>query len=100
MTGTQKRLVSIIRDGQLCFYCTSLGAVAIKDFINAKPSQPDLISLPLFVVMVCMIVSTFSYGISLTGKKVQDWKLATISVCMAIVVTVFVLSARIRLGLL
>jgi hypothetical protein len=78
LINTPRGLFAIIRDGQLCFYCTTLGAVAIRDVTKlARPGQP--IAVWLAGILFCLILATFTYGIAVTieSSKHEDEHKAT-----------------------
>ena len=58
---TRKRVMSIIRDGQLCFYCTSLAAVCVNDILRSNT-----------------VHQTSNIGLAMAGERValfpaQSW---------------------------
>ena len=50
LIGANRNVLSLLRDGQLCFYCTALSAVAIRDvMLNSAQEALMLVNSPLFV---------------------------------------------------
>jgi hypothetical protein len=100
MVGNSRKLLSIIRDGQLCFYCTTLSAVAIRDFVKVT-GQSQSIAIPLAGILFCMIFSIFAYGIAIThADPVNDWQLGLTSLGIAVTTTVVVAVTRQAMGIL
>jgi hypothetical protein len=58
LVGPPVPLVTIIRDGQLYFYCSSLCAVALRDLIKSPVRSTDL---TLWVPGLLLAVIFFSY---------------------------------------
>lgn len=98
--GIEKKFVSIIRDGQLCFYCTTICAIALRDLIKVGRNQDTSVEFPVAFIITFMILTTFVYGIAVTSKDAKDWKLAVISGCSTVIVTVFIVAVRVKFGLL
>lgn len=100
MKGANRHVFSVIRDGQLCFYCTALSAVAIKDILASSSAGLVLIRLPIGGMIFCMILSTFAYGIAVTSDDAEDNKLGIISLLASLTTTVLVVTTRKSIGLL
>ena len=114
LIGTPKRVISIIRDGQLCFYCTSLAAVCVNDIVRSDKVHPNsTIGLAMAGLIFCLILSTFAYGVAATSPATtsatpttptgvsasDELKLGMTSIAVAIATTVLVSSVRYSLGL-
>lgn len=97
--GIRRKFFSIIRDGQLCFYCTTTCAIALRDLIKAGKAQVS-VEFPVAFIVTLMILTTFVYGIAVTAKDAKDWKLAIISGCATVITTVFVVAVRLKFDLL
>src|ERR1700737_736545 len=68
LIGTRKRVMSIIRDGQLCFYCTSLAAVCVNDiFKSSKVHANSTLGFAIAGLILCLILSAFTYGVAATA---------------------------------
>ena len=91
---------SLLRDGQLCFYCTALSAVAIRDVMLNSAQEGISIEIPLVGLLFCIIFSTFTYGIAVTHDQAKDWKLALTSIFTTIVTIIIVAGTRQTMGLL
>jgi hypothetical protein len=110
LVGTRKRVMAIIRDGQLCFYCTSLAAVCINDILKAG-KLPGNATVSIAGLISCLIISTFTYGIAATtaataqspdssgAPAVGELKLGISSIATAIATTLLVMQLRYTLGL-
>jgi hypothetical protein len=101
LVGAKKSLLSVIGDGQLCFYCTAISAVALHDIFtanNIKTIQNTGIAIAGMVF--CIILSTFSYGITVTANTNENTKFAIISIFSSITTTILVLTTRYYLGIL
>jgi hypothetical protein len=70
---SEKKFLTIIRDGQLCFFSTTLSAGAIHDFIPINQSYQDVVIgfLPA-VIVVC----DFVYGFAFVSDKIPDLDVA------------------------
>lgn len=104
LVGTNKSVISIIRDGQLCFYCTGLCAVAINDLVRLHDGQKNInISFAITGIIFCLILSTFTYGVAATNSgnlgDVEARKLAWASLFTAITTTLIVALTRYFLGI-
>jgi hypothetical protein len=112
LIGTRKRVMGIIRDGQLCFYCTSLAAVCVNDiFKSGKQHESATIGLSVAGLILCLILSTFIYGIAATApatapspgssgvSTADEIKLGFASIATALVTTLMVMQLRYSLGL-
>ena len=92
------KLFLIIRDGQMCFYCTTLLALLIRDVSSTQKSSNSII---IGSTVLFFIFSTFIYGVAVSNKdKVIEKKLGWISIFMSVTIIVFVLTIRMREGLL
>jgi hypothetical protein len=100
MVANRRKWLSIIRDGQLCFYCTTLSAIAIRDFVKMA-GQSQSIAIPLAGILFCMVFSIFAYGIAIThADPANDWKLGLTSLGIAVATTVVVAITRQAMGIL
>lgn len=73
-TNTHVRLVSLIADGQLCFYCTGIAAATISDIV-AKVSQGQVsgnIGIHFAGLIICIILPTYAYGVAVTSKQAAN----------------------------
>ncbi|MEO0455068.1 MAG: hypothetical protein AAF152_00600 [Cyanobacteria bacterium P01_A01_bin.114] len=102
-------IVILLRDGQLCFYCTSISASAIRDLLSVQ--QLNALEANFFIagMILCIILSTFAYGVTtlvsqssegtnLSSSKSKssstDTRLALTSVFVTVATTIIVLSTR------
>jgi len=101
--GARKRVVDIIRDGQLCFYCTSLAAVCLNDIFKSGDIHANAAAgIYIAVLIFCMILSTFTYGVAATvtpAGALDEVKLGFISGAAALTTTLVVIYARSSLGI-
>jgi hypothetical protein len=76
LAGIRKRLLAILRDGPLCFYCTSLAAVCLNDnFKSGKgcPRHPSGSGLqPFLSKSVCGVAATSPLSTSSGGSGPSD----------------------------
>jgi hypothetical protein len=79
MCGMSRKISSIIRDGQLCYYCTSLSASTISDLYNYNKGIPPSaastafqLQILFFGMMFCMILSIFSYAIAIIFSQTDN----------------------------
>jgi hypothetical protein len=94
-----------IRDGQICFYSTTLAIIAIKDIL-AKNPEP----MPLFGLVACWLLSFFVYSFSVYStiypdpdagvRRAVDARVALASLFCGIVTTVMVVGLRLHYGVL
>ena len=106
LIGIEQKLLFILSNGQLCFYCTAISATAIRDIVTK--SSEDNYSQGIFVggIIFCMILSTFTYGVAAIANQTNDGeslnnnRLAWTSIFTAIATTILVASSRMFLGLL
>lgn len=114
---------SLLRDGQLCFYCTSISTAAISDLVSKDASEVSesmaSVDMAIFGILLCMMFSTFAYGVTVLHDQVSkedkqinlgseksgflgstDSRLASISVFVAVVTTVIVATSRRAFGML
>lgn len=97
-TGTwmfgQARLFAVIRDGQLCFYCTTIVAVLLRDLVKKNTAIASLVA----VLVILMIFTTFIYGAAvLVERKPGDEKKmgwTSILTCIATVLLVLFVRSR------
>ena len=68
LTSKSKKLFTIIRDGQLCFYCTAAMTSLLKDLADKQTLNGLMMSF-----IICLIIfSTFVYGAAVTTEKNDD----------------------------
>src|SRR5580658_10185787 len=74
LIANRKTLFSIIRDGQLCFYCTTTAASLIKDLVAKPVKQAPINGLVTFLIIL-IIFDTFVYGAAVvTQTNAQNTK--------------------------
>ena len=106
LIGVDRDLLSILSNGQLCFYCTAISATAIRDIVTKAPESSQFIGIFIGAIIFCMILATFAYGVAATVKQIDDndlnkgHRLAWTSIFAAISNTILVASSRKILGLL
>jgi hypothetical protein len=105
MIGKHKKLTSIVSDGQLCFYCTGLAVATIYEllpvrFAEEKGVDLSVINILLLGMLVCIILSTFSYGIAVAVPPTDAWKIGWISAGCVVTTVALVIWARVAGGLL
>ncbi|MGK7899127.1 MAG: hypothetical protein AB4372_37295 [Xenococcus sp. (in: cyanobacteria)] len=102
-----QKLLSILSNGQLYFYCTTISAAAIRDIVKTSENSP-LTSILVGGIIFFMIFSTFAYGVAAiinqtNGDELNadnSNRLAWTSIFTAIATTILVASSRFFLGLL
>jgi hypothetical protein len=100
------RWVPPIRDGQICFYSTTVAIIAIKDIGALQASG----ILWLFGLIGCWFVSFFVYSISVystiypsgdkTDAEAIDRRVAWASIFCGILTTAMVIGLRLHYGVL
>ncbi|ELS05541.1 hypothetical protein Xen7305DRAFT_00052870 [Xenococcus sp. PCC 7305] len=104
--GMDRDWLSILSNGQLCFYCTTMSAAAIRDITTKAPESSQFIGILIGGIIFCMILATFAYGVAATVRQIDDNELSTghrlawTSIFAAISTTILVASSRKVLGLL
>ncbi len=95
VTKAAEGYIEIVRDGQLCFYSTSLGMVAVYDLWEKEiPFKEYVIPILLLSIML----STFMYGVAITHRSNDGFRLALISALTAVTITILVGATRWQLG--
>jgi hypothetical protein len=89
-------LFAIIRDGQLCFYCTATIACLMKDIIKSQHAQGAFGTVTLGFLVLLLIGSCFVYGIAVSNERHEhmDVKLGFLSIFTAITTTILVCYVR------
>ena len=88
---------SIIRDGQLCFYCTATCASLMKDLVSMGT---NIHGFTIGWLSLLIIFSAVIYGVAVSngsGEGVET-KLGWTSILMAFITTILVLSVRNTVG--
>jgi hypothetical protein len=95
-----------IRDGQICFYSTTIAIITIKDIVAVKAAGFGW----LFGLVFCWFVSFFVYGISVysaiypsatdADRIAVDKRVALASIACGILTTVTVIGLRLEYGVL
>ena len=103
--NVNKRLLVILRDGQLCFFSSALAAVAVNDVVYRSQSEAGDGTMGLAIVGLVVLIgfSMFVYGLAVIRDDVQgsaDHKVASTSILIAVVAISMVLGIRWNLGLL
>jgi hypothetical protein len=103
LINANRSLFLIIRDGQLCFYCTTLSATTLHELLLMRAQQP--VGFPVAGLLFLMILSTFAYGVAvvsdnLSANIIEEWKLGIISVSTALTTTILVVITRWQFGML
>lgn len=86
-------LFAIIRDGQLCFYCTATIACLIRDIVKFQNGSGALV---LGFLILLMIGSSIVYGVAVSNERHRslDVKLGLVSILAAITTTALVCYVR------
>lgn len=108
LIGIDQKLLSILSNGQLCFYCTAISAAAIRDIVSKAPEDSQFTGIFVGGIIFCMILSTFAYGVAAIINQTNNEelniansnRLAWTSIFAAISTTILVASSRMFLGLL
>jgi hypothetical protein len=105
ITGAIK-WVPPIRDGQICFYATTIAIIAIKDMYAAQPTGADW----LYGLVACWLLSFFVYGFSVystinpsTNRATRseiDRRVAFASIACGVFTTATVVGLRLYYGVL
>lgn len=95
-----------IRDGQICFYSTTIAIIAIKDIVAVKADGFGW----LFGLVVCWLISFFVYSISVystiypsaaaADREAIDKRVALASIACGVLTTVTVIGLRLAYGVL
>lgn len=95
-----------IRDGQICFYSTTIAIIAIKDIVAVKADGFGW----LVGLVVCWLISFFVYGVSVYSiiypspapkdRTAIDKRVALASIACGILTTVTVVGLRLEHGVL
>lgn len=98
-SASQKTMFSIIKDGQLVFYCTAVTSVAIGD-VRKAPSGFD--TTPWIMgLLTIIIISTVAFAVAAHNPQaVREGKFGWTSVAMVIAAVLLVLNFRQQAGLL
>ena len=97
--ATRKTIFSIIKDGQIFFYCTALAAVAIGDLPKVPigfDTTPWLMGLLLVIILSTLAFAVAAHSTGTLKEKEYGW----CSVAMAVVAVLTVLNFRAKAGLL
>jgi hypothetical protein len=99
-------LVTPIRDGQICFYATTIAIIALKDIVAAKPAGLWW----LIGLAGCWLVSLFVYSFSVYStiypesdedtRRGIDLRYAVASIACGFLTTVTVIGFRLEYGVL
>jgi hypothetical protein len=106
LLGIDRSWATILRNGQLCFYCTTLSATTIRDIITRSPADTSLNSIFIGFLVVIIIFSTFLYGTAVTIVELpseqppQNDRIVWLSIFTAVATTITVIVTRIILELL
>jgi hypothetical protein len=97
--------VTPIRDGQICFYSTTIAILTLKDIFDAHANA----KWGFFGLVGCWIVSLFIYGFSIfstiypprqADRDAIDLRCALASISCGVLTTVTVISLRSYYGIL
>jgi hypothetical protein len=97
--------VQPIRDGQICFYSTTIAIIAIKDILVLKPDG----IMWFFSLVACWLLSFFVYCISMyttiypfptAARRDVDIRVALTSIYCGVVTTMMVVGLRLAYGVL
>ena len=69
--GANQKLLSILSNGQLCFYCTAISASAIRDIVAMSSENNNLKGIFVGGIIFCMILSTFDYGVAAIANQMD-----------------------------
>jgi len=105
LMSVNKRLLLILRDGQLCFFSSALAAVAVHDVLSkAAPTSPGgENALAVVLLMAVIAFAMFVYGIAVIradDRASEDHKVAWTSIWTVLVTISIVLGIRWSFGLL
>jgi hypothetical protein len=98
VVGKFQNLFTIIRGGQLCFYCTAISASLMKDMIG----KPEFTASVCGGLIVLIMLSMGFYGAAVATQPTRDdtKKFGWASIFLWVVVVTLVLFARNKLRLL
>jgi hypothetical protein len=90
----------LIRDGQLCFYSTTILAVNLNDLLKIKGSSAVGIFAAYHIFI--LVFTTFAYGASVTlsNQAVVSRRVAIASLIATFLSVLLIILTRIRLGIL
>ena len=98
LIGKFQGLFTIIRDGQLCFYCTTTAASLIEDL-----SKKGALSGAVLAGLILLIIfSTFVYGaaVATKGNEANTSKFGWTSLLTCVLTITLVIFVRNKTGLL
>ena len=105
LMSINKRLLVILRDGQLCFFSSALAAVAVHDvltkFVPLAPGRGSAVAIVLLIAVIAFAM--FVYGIAVIradDRGSDDHKLAWTSIWTVVVTISIVVGIRWSFGLL
>jgi hypothetical protein len=97
--SANKTVFSIIKDGQLFFYCTALTSVAIGD-IRKAPTALETLPWTMGLITI-VILSSVAFAIAANNPTaVREGKLGWSSIAMVVAAILTVFSFRSEAGLL
>jgi hypothetical protein len=95
-----------IRDGQICFYSTTIAIITIKDILAVNPGGV----MWFFGLAGCWLVSLFVYSFSIystiypspttADREPIDKRVASASIFCGVLTTVIVIGLRLHFGVL
>ena len=95
-----------IRDGQICFYSTTIAILSIKDIFGTNPTG----TLWFFGLVGCWLISTYVYSVSvytaiypngtLDDREAVGTRIAVASLACGLLTTLVVVSLRVSYGVL
>jgi len=90
----KKCYVEVIKDGQLCFFSTSLLATLFRDINTTKGAYPPP-SWVYGVIIILIMISMFVYAVSVVNTSlVDEYRSGITSSLITIAVIFFVASVR------
>ena len=97
--GIAKGFSDIIKDGQLCFFCTTVSAATLNDPLRAQPkANASIVGFGVAALILCMLLATFIFGVAVNQAAVitpvAQRKIAVSSIFILLLTMVFTLLFR------
>jgi hypothetical protein len=104
LVNMNRRLLTILRDGQLCFFSSALAAVAVHDVLTRSPRTSPTVDIAVAVVLLMAVIAfaMFVYGIAVirAEEASPDHRVAWTSIWTVVVTISIVVGTRWSFGLL
>jgi hypothetical protein len=97
--GIAKGFSDIIKDGQLCFFCTTVSAATLNDLLKTPTkANGSIVGFGVAALILCMLLATFIFGVAVNQASaitaVAQRKIALMSGFVLLLTIVFTLLFR------